>query len=692
MLLACALLIPKIYLTYPTGIFDIAKSASGILCFAAIVLGFLLFYVSSSLFDKKRESIKEFFNDKRKSNTVYFVLFFMFLANQTVFVSTVSKSITKSILSDYPQYLISLFFVLICAAGASVGLKAIIRANCFFLPFTVFMTVLLSALSFNGFDYYNLFPVFGEGIKMFPYTLMLCSFFGDFTVIFLLMPFSEEKVSCKSVFLNSFFISSALLLLVTLTYLLSVGKGSSESVFIPVYQIARYIYYKGMSIRAESIFAVSWLLVFFTNTALFIYVTSLLCCRIFNTKKLRYAIWSISALLFLGSMFLKDGEVIKKATGYVTAAKVAVEVIIPVLFMFFWHRKTKSTKKALTAFLSLILCISLCGCFGAEEVSDMAYIVSVGIDPSGGGMYEYTFQSAIPSDNESDSEKENPFFTVSKIAPSIYSAVDMLNSEIPKKCDFSHIKMILFSKDMFTKENKSETEEIIKCKLFYPNTHLVLSKDSAKENLLKIDIPLDTNPARYYENIFFDDYAKNKLQSKIKNENENSNNPPSVLVLPVLGDGPEINRRAVIKNLSFCGFIEPDDAYFLSAFKDKDFTQDHYFSEGEKSAVLKLSRTDKKVYVKEEGKNIRVSVSLAFSGQVTRSSFSSDSEAKRFAEKEAKKRLLNLFYTCSKEYNSDVFLFANNLKTRYKTVSEWESAGFYSRFGDAKYDVSIKIK
>lgn len=682
-----SLLIPKIYLTYPTGIFDISRSASWIVCLTATAFGFLFFYVSSTLFDRKREITKDFFKNKVKSNTVYALLILMFLANQTVFISAVAESISKSILFEYSPVLISFTFVLVCMAGSLIGLRAIIRANCFFLPFTVFLTLVLVILSVAGFDYKNFFPLFGNGLKMFPQAFLLSSFFGDFVILFLLMPFSEKGVSCKKVFLSSFIISSVLLLVVTLTYVLSVGNTNEQNVFVPVYQIARYIYYKGISIRAESIFAVGWLLIFFTNTSLYIYAISLLTCRVTNFKNIRKVICISSLIIFSGTLFLNNTEKIKEATKYVTFAKVIIEVVSPTVFMLLIKKKKTKTRKIFSAMLSFVLVISLCGCFGAKEVSDMAYIVSVGIDKADSGMYEYTFQSAVP--NGKDEKSETPFFTVSKVAPSIYSAVDMLNSEIPKTCDFSHIKMIIFSKDMFVGNNRKETEEILKCDLFYPNTHLVLSKKSAKESLFEIDIPFDTNPAKYYENIFFDDYAKNKIQSKIKNIVKDEKNEASLLVLSVLGDDSE--SRAVIKNLSLCGFLDSYGVYFLNAFKDKDFSQDLYINDGEKSAVINLSKTEKKVYAKDTDGKIKISVRLCFSGQVRRSSFSSDDEAKRFAESEAKKHLLNLFYTCSKEYNADVFSFSENLKMNYKTTSDWENADFPNRFKDASYDLFVKI-
>ena len=104
------------------------------------------------------------------------------------------------------------------------------------------------------------------------------------------------------------------------------------------------------------------------------------------------------------------------------------------------------------------MCTFTSGCYDSNEISQLAFIIAVGIDNADDGLYDYTFQAVKPSAFEGESDS-NPLVTTTVTASSVYTAMDKLNTEISEKCDYSHIKLAVFSP--LVKINIMEIEEQI---------------------------------------------------------------------------------------------------------------------------------------------------------------------------------------------------------------------------------------
>jgi len=120
--------------------------------------------------------------------------------------------------------------------------------------------------------------------------------------------------------------------------------------------------------------------------------------------------------------------------------------------------------------LILLLSFSLTACFDRREMDDMSFVAVIGIDRGITDKWRLTLQiptmSAMAqtggktsdaaaggsggrdeSDPGSEANQGN-YSYISIEAPTFYSAINILNATVPKKLNFSHIKIIVISEDL----------------------------------------------------------------------------------------------------------------------------------------------------------------------------------------------------------------------------------------------------
>ena len=175
-------------------------------------------------------------------------------------------------------------------------------------------------------------------------------------------------------------------------------------------------------------------------------------------------------------------------------------------------RKRKAPKQAAALFLCLVIGLSLTGCYDGREVEESAYAVALGIDKGEEG-YRYTFQLSNPlelggnigkkeGEGEEETSPENK--TVTNIiidAEDFYPAVNQLKSHLSKEPDFSHLKLIVFSKEVAGEGILEHASLLFREQEIRPSTNLCLAESSG-DFLSQVKPTLERSTARYYELLF----------------------------------------------------------------------------------------------------------------------------------------------------------------------------------------------
>ncbi len=336
------LIMSKLFLVYPTAFAALGASASIILAILTSLLGFVFLCITNRLYKKKKD-IVNMLAGKRTKALVSVIIIMLFVFNQGIFVRSVAESLKISILPKSPLFFITFIFmagVLICS---HTGLKAIIRAHSFVTPFTLALVVLLLFSSIGNFDFYNIFPIMGNGAGMLAYIPLLVSYFADYLILMLVIPFSSDKTSWKKTALPSYAVSSAMLIVIISLYTLTIPYSSSDTFFIPVYRIAQHINYRGFMARMESIFTIGWMLSYFLTSATYLYITSMLTGRMLGAKSYRPYMYVTAVIIFVISFVPKDTNALTEWSNFVSVPRLITGIILPVLIL--WRAKMGEGKE-----------------------------------------------------------------------------------------------------------------------------------------------------------------------------------------------------------------------------------------------------------------------------------------------------------------------------------------------------------
>ncbi len=348
--------------------------------------------------------------------------------------------------------------------------------------------------------------------------------------------------------------------------------------------------------------------------------------------------------------------------------------------------------------LIVLLCIVFSGCNGSRDITDLAFIIAIGIDKGENGMYNFTFQSIKPSTFTTDNFEQNPLVTSTISAPTIYSAMDIINTNISEKCDYSHIKLVVFSKQIFEAGAENPITAMLKSNDFHPNTRVVMAESSAKNYLISVRPTLDTNPAEYYENIFKKDYSTFSVDTQLKDfETSNFN------VVPIVNQfepkensliSNDVEGMAILNNCKLVATAVNYEAYIYKFLNDNNFSGNCYVMLDDNKTVVKITKSNccfnSDLFVNPPITKINI---IAY-GEVVWSEFeniyiANNKKLKQRIDEKLETDAENFLYKCSKVYKTDILNICEKSKYKYLTNKAWKNEKIQNLFENMKYEVNV---
>ncbi len=339
-------------------------------------------------------------------------------------------------------------------------------------------------------------------------------------------------------------------------------------------------------------------------------------------------------------------------------------------------------KKILCTILSLTICISLSGCYDSKEISRIAFILAVGFDED-----SYSFQIVKPSAFEGEGSEDSPLLTTTVSAPNVYIAMDKLNSSISEKCDYSHIKMVIFSLDKLKGGIEDEVHAMLNSNDFHPNTRVAMCKDKASEYMKDMKIPLDANPAEYYENIFKENFTDYAPDIKLRDLQKTFDGQIAGNVLPIMSSTN--SGMAVITDYKFTDIAQSDEVFLYNLLQEKDFEGNYLISD---DVVINIDKKSKKCRINLSKKVPEISIKLDLSANVIWAEKDVDNkQISKKAKQKLESEITNFLNKCSTQYKSDILSFYKLAKTNYPTIQSWKSEDWYGLFQKSEYKVTVNI-
>lgn len=158
--------------------------------------------------------------------------------------------------------------------------------------------------------------------------------------------------------------------------------------------------------------------------------------------------------------------------------------------------------KCLSLLCIIVIClVSLTGCYDAQGIENLAYVVALGIDKGENNKLKLSLQIALPSDSSSggDSSQSQQSTVTTVDCASINTGITLINSYISKKINLAHCKAIVISEDLAYEGISEYIYTLVNNVEIRPDCNIIISRSKASEYLEHANATLESVSARYYE-------------------------------------------------------------------------------------------------------------------------------------------------------------------------------------------------
>ena len=151
--------------------------------------------------------------------------------------------------------------------------------------------------------------------------------------------------------------------------------------------------------------------------------------------------------------------------------------------------------------LTLVFIYAFSASYTSDSVDNISYVIALAVDENEGEQnlqvtFEFMDTSAFSSDQSGDS-KGAIIDTIT--APSINSAINLLNAYIGKEVNLAHCKVVVFSDKIAEKGISSEVSELMNNIQVRPSTNIIICKGNALKYVQNSTSQLEKILTKYYD-------------------------------------------------------------------------------------------------------------------------------------------------------------------------------------------------
>ncbi|MCI8384549.1 MAG: hypothetical protein HFJ33_06820 [Clostridia bacterium] len=134
------------------------------------------------------------------------------------------------------------------------------------------------------------------------------------------------------------------------------------------------------------------------------------------------------------------------------------------------------------------------------SMDNLAYVLVIGIDKGTDNNLEVSFQfSTTSKSTESGSTEKTPTVMDTVTAPSLSTAINLMDGYMGKELNLSHCKVIIFSEELAQEGISEEIYTLINDTQIRPSSNIVISKCNAKFYMEQTSPELENLISKYYE-------------------------------------------------------------------------------------------------------------------------------------------------------------------------------------------------
>ncbi len=150
--------------------------------------------------------------------------------------------------------------------------------------------------------------------------------------------------------------------------------------------------------------------------------------------------------------------------------------------------------------LIILFILAFSSSYLSLSIDNLAYVLVIGIDKGKDSRLEVSFQfSNTKNATESGTSEKTPTIMDSVSAPSLSTAINLMDSYMGKELNMSHCKVIIFSEELASEGISEEVFTLINDTQVRPSANIVVSKCTAKNYIQKTSPELENLISKYYE-------------------------------------------------------------------------------------------------------------------------------------------------------------------------------------------------
>ena len=148
----------------------------------------------------------------------------------------------------------------------------------------------------------------------------------------------------------------------------------------------------------------------------------------------------------------------------------------------------------------LVFIMAFSSSYLSLSMDNLAYVLVIGIDKGTDNNLEVSFQfSTTSKSTESGSTEKTPSVMDTVTAPSLSTAINLMDSYMGKELNMSHCKVIIFSEELAEEGISEEIYTLINDTQVRPSANIVVSKCNAKFYMEQTSPELENLISKYYE-------------------------------------------------------------------------------------------------------------------------------------------------------------------------------------------------
>ena len=206
-------------------------------------------------------------------------------------------------------FIIAIFAISI-PISCTLNSETIFKANLIIIPVVLLSIIFLFIANARYFNFQNIFPLFGNGLNTtFGEGSSNIFAFAGITVLYLLPPILKDKKQFKKVSIISIVLSAIYFILIIATILFMFSTVSFTNELMPLYSAVRYIEFGTFFQRLDSIFLLTWILVFFCYLGISYRFCTSIYKKITNIKSDKLISYPFTLLILSLSLLPKDESI-----------------------------------------------------------------------------------------------------------------------------------------------------------------------------------------------------------------------------------------------------------------------------------------------------------------------------------------------------------------------------------------------